>query len=158
MTQTFKHTTSDTLKQVYMKLVFVFACMLIISSVAQAQADKIEGIWLTDKKDAKIQIYKAKDGKFYGKIVWLKDGYKDGKPKVDENNPKGNLQKNPLMGLVILKGFEKDEEKYSDGTIYDPENGKTYDCKMNYKGKTLSIRGYIGFSLFGRTAIWEKVS
>lgn len=141
-----------------MKLVFVFACMISVSSVVKAQADKIEGIWLTDKKDAKIQIYKGKDGKFYGKIVWLKDGFKDGKPKVDENNPKENLQKHPLIGLVILKGFEKDEEKYSDGTIYDPENGKTYDCKMNYKGKTLSIRGYIGLSLFGRTAIWEKVS
>ena len=38
-------------------------------------------------------------------------------------------QNQPLVGLLILKGFEKDgSDSYTDGTIYDPTNGKTYDC------------------------------
>ena len=143
-------------KKILMKAVFVMASVLAISTIAQGQTDKIESLWFNDVKDAKIQIYKATDGKFYGKIVWLKEPLKNGKPKLDDNNPNKNVQKQQMVGLVILKGFQKDGDKYTDGTIYDPQNGKTYDCKMSYNGKTLAIRGFIGFSLFGRTTVWEK--
>lgn len=135
-------------------LLLLFAA--VVGRQAQAQADRLEGVWFNDKKDAKIQIYKAKDGKFYGKILWLKEPMKNGKLKVDEKNPKEPLQQQPLVGLVILKGFEKDGDTYDDGTIYDPENGKTYDCIMTLKGKTVSIRGYIGISWIGRTTVWER--
>ena len=137
--------------------VVLFLVSLLGTQLASAQADKIEGIWLNEEKDAKIQIYKARDGKFYGKIVWLRDPIKNGKPKTDEKNPKENLKQQPLVELVILKGFDADGNTYEDGTIYDPQNGKTYDCKITYKGKTLAIRGYIGLSLFGRTTIWERI-
>ncbi len=136
--------------------VVLFLVSLLGTQLVKAQSDKIEGVWLNEKRDAKIQIYKARDGKFYGKIIWLKDPLKDGKPKTDEKNPKSGLKSQPLVQLVILKGFGADGDTYDDGTIYDPENGKTYDCKMTYKGKTLAIRGYIGLSLFGRTTVWER--
>jgi len=136
--------------------VVLFLVSVLGSQLVSAQADKIEGIWLNEEKDAKIQIYKAKDGRFYGKIIWLRDPMKNGKPKTDEKNPKENLKKQPLVDLLILKGFEADGNTYDDGTIYDPQNGKTYDCKITYKGKTLAIRGYIGISLFGRTTVWER--
>src|SRR5688572_8653563 len=129
---------------------------LIAGTAANAQSDKIEGTWFNDVKDAKIQIYKSNDGKFYGKIIWLKEPVKNGKPKLDDKNRNEKLKKQPIVGLVILKGFEKDGDTYDDGTIYDPENGKTYDCKITYKGKTLSIRGYVGISMFGRTTVWER--
>ncbi|MGZ5247937.1 MAG: DUF2147 domain-containing protein [Flavitalea sp.] len=129
---------------------------LIAGTAANAQSDKIEGTWFNDVKDAKIQIYKSNDGKFYGKIIWLKEPVKNGKPKLDEKNRNEKMQKHPIVGLMILKGFEKDGNTYDDGTIYDPENGKTYDCKITYKGKTLSIRGYVGISIFGRTTVWER--
>jgi uncharacterized protein (DUF2147 family) len=141
-----------------LQALFVVTAILGLNTIAKAQSDKIESFWFNEAKDAKIKIYKATDGKFYGKIVWVKEPLKNGKPKVDEKNPDKKEQKQQIVGLVILKGFEKDGDKYTDGTIYDPENGKTYDCKMNYKGKTLSIRGYIGISLFGRTTVWEKAS
>ena len=130
--------------------------ILLAGTAANAQSDKIEGTWFNDIKDAKIQIYKSNDGKFYGKIIWLKEPVKNGKPKLDEKNRNEKLQKQPIVCLVILKGFEKDGDTYEDGTIYDPENGKTYDCKITYKGKTLSIRGYVGISMFGRTTVWER--
>ena len=76
---------------------------------------------------------------------------------MDKKNPKDKNKTQPLVGLVILKGFEKDDNTYDDGTIYDPQNGKTYDCTITYKGQKLSIRGYIGISLLGRTTVWERV-
>lgn len=141
-------------KPILKMLLLLFAA--VVGQQAVAQADRLEGVWFNDKKDAKIQIYKAKDGKFYGKILWLKEPTKNGKQKLDDKNPKEQLQNQPLVGLVILKGFEKDGDTYDDGTIYDPENGKTYDCIMTLKGKTVSIRGYIGISWIGRTTVWER--
>lgn len=144
-----------TLRKPILKMLLLL-CAVVAGQQLQAQSDRLEGIWFNDKKDAKIQIYKAKDGKFYGKILWLKEPTKNGKLKVDDKNPKDQLQQQPLVGLVILKGFEKDGDTYDDGTIYDPENGKTYDCIMTLKGKTVSIRGYIGISWIGRTTVWER--
>jgi uncharacterized protein (DUF2147 family) len=145
------------LKNALLQLLFTAAVMLGWSGLAVAQHDNIEGVWFNDTKEAKIQIYKGTDGKLYGKIVWLKEPMRNGKAKLDDNNPDKQLKRQPVVGLVILKGFTKDGSQYVDGSIYDPDNGKTYDCKMTYKGgKTLSIRGYIGISLIGRTTVWER--
>lgn len=140
------------------KQFFFFVITMFVShAFALAQSDKIEGLWFNDTKEAKIQIYKGNDGKFYGKIVWMKEPSRNGRPKVDEKNPDKEFRKKPILNLVILKGLEKEGDQYTDGSIYDPDNGKTYDCKMTYKGgKTLSIRGYIGISLIGRTTVWER--
>lgn len=120
--------------------------------------DAIERVWYNQEKTAKVQVFKATDGKYYGKIVWLKEpNNEEGKPKVDKNNPDKAKKGTPLMGLQLLKGFKKDgDTEYEDGTIYDPKNGKTYSCKINRKGETLEVRGYVGISLIGRTTIWTK--
>lgn len=144
------------LKTIAMQVMLVSTIMMGSHIHAKAQTGQIEGVWFNDTKEAKIQIYKAIDGKFYGKIVWLKEPLKNGKSKVDEKNPKKDKQAQPLVGLLILRGFEKDGDVYTNGTIYDPDNGKTYDCKMRPQGEKLSIRGYIGISLLGRTTVWEK--
>ena len=145
------------IKKSILQLLLAAAMILGFQSMGYAQSDKIEGFWFNDVKDAKIQIYKGNDNKFYGKIIWLKEPIENGKPKLDKKNPKDKLKTQPLVGLVILKGFEKDDNTYDDGTIYDPQNGKTYDCTITYKGQKLSIRGYIGISLLGRTTVWERV-
>lgn len=131
---------------------------LMIGVPVYAQKDKIEGQWYNAEKSAKINIYKGTDGKFWGKIVWLKEPEKNGKPKTDEKNPKSELRNTPLLDLAILRHFEKDgENQYDDGEIYDPKNGKTYSCKITHKGSTLSVRGYVGISMIGRTTTWERV-
>jgi uncharacterized protein (DUF2147 family) len=145
------------LQKISMQLIFTMI-MVGVASIVNAQANTIEGFWYNNAKDAKIQIYKADDGKFYGKIVWLKEPLKNGKPKLDEKNPVESRKNQTLVSLIILKGFLKNGNTYTDGTIYDPENGKIYDCKMTFNGKNLSIRGFIGFSFIGRTTVWERAS
>jgi uncharacterized protein (DUF2147 family) len=136
------------------RIVVLLALIFGVHTYAAAQKDPIEHIWLNGAKTGKIQIYKAKDGKFYGKIVWLAEPNRDGKPKLDINNSDAKLRTRPVMGLLILKGFKKDGDVYEDGTIYDPKNGKTYSCKMTLKGNKLDVRGYVGVSMLGRTDNW----
>ena len=129
------------------------------TTLAQAKADDIVRIWLTaGKEPAKIQVYKSGQ-KYYGKIVSLKNPLKNGKPKMDENNPDKSKRNQQIIGLVILADFEFDDDEWDAGKIYDPESGKTYSCFLTLKDRsTLKVRGYIGVSLLGRTEIWTKTS
>jgi|SRR4030095_3385081 uncharacterized protein (DUF2147 family) len=140
--------------------ILAFVTLLAIPAYSQNKADDIIGTWLTGGKEpAKIQIYKS-DGKFYGKIIWLKNPTENGKQRVDANNPDKAKRSNPIIGLVMLMGFKFDgDDEWKGGDIYDPESGKTYSSYIYLKDKdTLKIRGYVGISLFGRTETWTRTN
>ncbi|MGH9605865.1 MAG: DUF2147 domain-containing protein [Terracidiphilus sp.] len=71
----------------------------------------------------------------------------------------GALKNRPLLGLQILWGLHKDGTVWSGGQILDPETGKIYRCYLALEdgGRKLRVRGYIGFSIFGRTEYWLRV-
>lgn len=129
---------------------------LLVAFMTKAQ-DITQGLWYNDKKTAKVQFYWQGD-KLNGKIVWLKEPTINGKPRVDKNNPEVALQNKPLVDLIFMKGFKKAEKNlWNEGTIYDPENGKTYQCKLTLVSPTqLDVRGFIGFSIIGRTSHFTK--
>lgn len=130
------------------------------------QTTRIEGVWQTQKEDKNARIHISRcdhdASKFCGKIVWLQSPtYEDGSPKVDRNNKDKSLQSRPLMGLNLLEGFEKISDTFWDhGTIYNPEDGDTYQCEITYinrEGKErLEVHGYVGISLFGKTQTWVR--
>ncbi len=124
---------------------------------AQQPSDAIVGKWLNASQEGQIEIYK-KDGKFFGKLIWLKEPDLNGKPKTDIKNPESNLRDRPLLGLEILKNFTYNDNKWTEGTIYDPKSGKKYNCILSLKEPSkLNVRGYIGISLIGRTEVFTKV-
>ncbi len=136
----------------------LFILFLMVSFCQLKAQDILKGTWYNDEKTGRIQFYKQGE-KIYGKIVWLKDPTeKNGKPRTDINNPDSKKRSSPLMGLVFLKEFvAKDAKTWEDGTIYDPNNGKTYSCNMKLESPTvLNVRGYIGISLIGRTSKFTK--
>lgn len=139
------------------RIALVVAVFLFHSPLFAQQPDAIVGKWYNTEKDAQVEIFKE-EGKFYGKIVWLKDPVENGKPKVDKNNSEKELRSRPIMGMRLLNDFQFKSGAWQDGTIYDPKNGKTYSCIIKRKdGKTLEVRGYVGFSMIGRTVEWTKV-
>ncbi len=122
-----------------------------------SEGDAILGQWLTAEGLSAVEIYKCGDA-YCGKIVWLKEPLdKEGKEKTDINNPDESLRSRKLMGLQILEGLKyKGNNEYKGGKIYDPKKGKTYKCKARLEGGKLKLRGYIGFSLIGRTSTWTR--
>ena len=133
--------------------------------------DAILGLWATDPEggggEAHVEVYKE-GGKYFGKIIWLAqpvyppDDPKGtpGEKKTDLNNPDPDLQDKPVIGLLITKDFVyKGNGLWHKGTIYDPDNGKTYKSKIKFgdNEKVLKVRGYIGVSLLGRTTYWTRV-
>ena len=59
-----------------------------------------------------------------------------------------------------MSGFiKKSDVRWENGTIYDPKSGNTYSCFMELEGPDkIKVRGFIGISLIGRTAIWTRAS
>lgn len=142
----------------FLLLIFVVAFSLEVRAQS-SEADAVVGTWLVQDRKAKIKIYN-KAGTYHGKIIWLKEPNDEhGKAKLDKENPEERLRSRPLLGLVLLHGFEYDEDNvWEDGEIYDPKNGKTYSCELTLSddGKTLDVRGYIGFSFIGRSQTWTR--
>jgi len=119
---------------------------------AQSKSDAILGEWISELKDARINIYKQGDA-YHGKIVWNKTP-----GRKDEKNPDSSLRNRDILGTVILKNFKYKDGSWEDGTIYDPHSGKTYSCilKTRDQHKVLDIRGYVGITLLGRTSLWTR--
>ncbi|WP_417430127.1 DUF2147 domain-containing protein [Halpernia sp.] len=134
----------------------VFATLALFYSVLSYA--QIEGKWKTiddetGKAKSIVEIYKKADGKYYGKVSQLLI-------KPENNNCvncKDDRKNKPILGLEIIRGLSKDGNDFDGGTITDPKNGKTYKCTISRDGDKLNVRGYIGFSLLGRTQTWMKV-
>ncbi len=88
---------------------------------------------------------------FSGKIIWLKEPLVDGKPRLDENG-------NKVMGLQILNDFIFEDDEWVDGTIYDPESGKTYYCTISLENQNkIKVRGSLDpMGWLGRTETWIR--
>jgi uncharacterized protein (DUF2147 family) len=150
-----------------MKIVKTVCSLVLITAISSFSfilkktpaGEKITGVWLNQEGTAQVQITKTDAGTFFGKIIWLKEPMENGKPKMDKNNPEASQRSTPLLGLTILKNFvyDADDDEWEDGTIYDPKNGKTYSCYITMEGSKLNVRGYIGISLIGRTAVWTRI-
>ena len=136
---------------------FVFILLSSITLLAQ-NADVVLGVWKNGEGTGMVQIYKKGD-KYFGKIVWLKVvNDPDGTPRKDLNNPEEKLRTRPIKGLENLTGFAfKGDNKWEDGSIYDPKTGNNYSSTMKLVDEnTLEVRGFIGVSLFGRTDVWKR--
>lgn len=136
-----------------------FLCLLSLAALAQKNQNTPVGVWTNEEREARFEIYNCGNEQLCGKLVWLKEPNRDGKPKLDQHNPNKNLQSRPLQGLVFLQGFKKTgPDKWDNGTIYDPKSGKTYSSYMKLMGKDqLEVKGYIGISLIGRSQVWTRV-
>ena len=122
------------------------------------QTNQIEGVWITQddetgKKKSEVLLYKN-EGKLYGKILNLLLEEDKGKLCV---NCKGENKNLAIEGMVIVEGLELNGKTWEEGTILDPKSGKTYSCYISFDNEnTLKVRGYIGFSLLGRTQKWIR--
>lgn len=141
-----------------MKKIFVLIALFCSVNAMAAGPDDILGIWMNATGKGQIQIYKDGD-KYFGKIIWMKEpNTAQGTPKMDAHNPDPALRTKPILGAVILRDFVYDDGEWTKGKVYDPTSGKEYKCYIKLKDpKTLSLRGYIGVSLLGRTEVWTRM-
>lgn len=143
------------MKKTILSLSFIF--LFVLTSLGQVE--NIVGIWKTiDDGDGTaksiVRIYKATNGKYFGKIEKL---FKD-ENKLCTACEGANKNK-PIKGMIIINNMEAKGDGLTGGTILDPNNGKTYRCNISIDGKTgnLKVRGSLDKSgMLGRTQTWIK--
>lgn len=84
-------------------------------------------------------------------------------PPEEDQNPlcikcTGAKKDKQVIGMVIMSGLKKDGAEYTGGEILDPDNGKVYRSKLAVLdgGRKLTVRGYIGMPLLGRSQVWTR--
>ena len=149
------------LKIMKKQIILVFLVIYSLAGIAQ-EADKILGIWWNEEKTSKIKVEK-KDGKYIGTVVYMiPEKYVNGKSPVDDKNPDVKFQSRPIVGLKILEGFvyEAGKKEWKNGTIYDPNSGKTYDCYAWFEGNDLlKLKGFVmGMRWLGKSSEWYRTT
>lgn len=128
---------------------------MFISTFLFAQTG-VEGRWktiddATGKMKSIVEI-SIRNGKLYGKIVELKPGEDPNKVCTACTDARKGKK---LVGMDIITGLSKEGDVWEgDDGIMDPENGKSYDCKIWVEDGKLQVRGYIGFVF--RTQTWLR--
>jgi uncharacterized protein (DUF2147 family) len=143
----------------FLRLSLLFLGMAMCS-IAIAQSPS--GLWRTiddetGKERSFVRISEV-DGEYSGVVERIIE-----RPGDDRSNLckkcEGDLKDKPVLGMKILWGLKKKgDAKYDGGHILDPNNGKTYRCKLILldQGRKSEVRGYIGISLIGRSQIWLR--
>lgn len=145
------------------RTILVLFLSLLISQAFAQEAQKIAGIWWNDKKTSKIEV-KEENGKFSGTVIYINpEKYVNGEPEKDHENPNVKLRSRSRLGLQILSGlkFNPSDKEWQGGSIYDPDNGKTYDCFawFDKDPNVLYLKGYVaGIKWLGRSTTWTKVA
>jgi len=138
---------------------FITSLLLALFLFGNVTAQDVFGKWKTIDDETGIEksiveIFE-KDGKAYGKILEVIDP--DAPKNATCQNCPGDDANKPIVGLVFIKGLVKDGDEYTDGKVLDPENGKLYKCYITLEEPNkLKVRGYVGFSLLGRTQYWQR--
>ena len=143
-----------------MKKTLVSLFLLIAFSVSGfSQIDKIVGKWKTiDDKDGSTKsivfIFKATNGKYYGKIEKL---FKN--PDKTCTECEGSNKDKPILGMIIINGMILKDGALTGGTILDPNNGKIYKCNISYDPQSgnLNVRGSLDKGgWIGRSQTWIR--
>lgn len=127
-----------------------------------AQGNTPTGLWETiddgsNDPQSYVRIW-VDNGELFGKVEKLirKPG--------EHSDPKcikctGDKKDQPILGMTILSGLRQEEDVWTGGLILDPDNGKIYKCRIKVEdgGRKLEVRGYVGFSLIGRSQVWHRV-
>lgn len=140
--------------------------ILFVSTGAFAQPKQgVEGAWLTIDDETNtprsiIDITIDDQGLLKGKVakIYLRKGEKN--TDVCDKCTDPAFKDKRIMGMTVMWGLKQlDYRKWTNGHILDPHNGKIYSCNLTLSpnGQELNVRGYIGFSLLGRTQHWMRV-
>jgi hypothetical protein len=76
-------------------------------------------------------------------------------------------QKNaPVLGITFIKDMQRKGLTYENGTILDPRDGAVYNARWRglqrangteSRWKRLTVRDYLGISLFGQSQVWRRL-
>ena len=126
-----------------------------LAMAAAASPDAVVGRWKTETRNGIVEITRCGTS-LCGKLL-SSDGIAANPALKDSNNKDEKLRGRPLKGLQLLGGFTFKDGVWNGGTIYNAEDGKTYDARITpVDANTLKLRGCI-FVPLCKNQTWTRV-
>lgn len=140
---------------------FLSLSLFLLSAFSLAATDSPLGLWKTIDDEtgvekSLVEIYAAPDGSIEGRVVKILHSDRGPNPRCTEC--KGERKDQPIEGMIIIWGMREEDGQWGGGRILDPAKGKEYKCRLRLQDDgDLEVRGFIGFSLLGRSQEWKRV-
>ncbi|MDZ4760460.1 MAG: DUF2147 domain-containing protein, partial [Alphaproteobacteria bacterium] len=99
------------------------------------------------------------DGAHCGRIVWLwEETDESGRLRTDRHNPDRALRSRSLVDIQIVSGLTKIAPGvWSDGALYNPDDGRTYTGTIRLKDDSLQLKG-CALGVFCQTQTWRRAA
>lgn len=133
-------------------------CFVSLTISAQSAGDKIIGTYKAVQEGNVSKVKISKNGNGYrAQVIWLeKPNNPDGTPRFDKRNPDKAKAKLRADKVVLIDKVVYKDGEWSDGKIYDPTKGKTFNVSVKFKdAKTLAVTGSL--LMFKKTVYWTKL-
>ncbi len=120
--------------------------LMAIGFASHAMADSgANGVWIMENGKVTVRISPCGPNLCGTIIALAKPLNKQGKPKVDKENPNAALRTRPIIGLTILSNMEPQSDNKWAGTIYNADDGRTYSSYMKLSGDRMKVKGCVAF-------------
>ena len=143
------------MKPVSPRVVAVLTLMLAAAPARAAPADAVLGRWATPSKHGVVEITRC-GASICGRLV-NGDDIRANADARDVNNRNVAQRTRRLKDLTIIQGFRPDGDKWTDGSVYNPEDGGTYHGTITIDGAdALRLKGCIFWPLC-KTQTWTPL-
>lgn len=136
-----------------MKWMGLAGMVALLTATAHAETGHdVFGTFLTQAQTSTVTIEDCGDGSPCGRVSWI-----DPNAMEPGQTPETALTQSgePVLGLLMLQGFDKRRKDWRGGTIYDPENDKTYASRLKRLADgRLQVKGCIG--PICQTQVWNE--
>jgi uncharacterized protein (DUF2147 family) len=146
---------------------FAGAMTILVSTMPQVMAQSggqatVDGLWQHKNSDGKPEAWfriQQRNGVYEGQIVRMFPKAGEDVTKLRCTGCEGEQKNAPVLGITFIKGMKRDGLRYEEGSILDPRDGSVYSAEMEVSrdGQRLTVRGYVGISLFGKSQVWDRL-
>jgi uncharacterized protein (DUF2147 family) len=131
--------------------------MAIAAGASAAVAGDPSGTWVMTNGKFTVQISNCGQSLCGSLVAMKKPLDKQGRPKVDKENPNPAMRQRPLIGLALLSGMRPKGDDRWTGSIYNPDDGRTYSAVMSLTGDNMKVKG-CALGLFCKSLRFVRVN